>query len=232
MAGLAQALEHFLAEWGYLALFLVVFVEEAGAPLPLPSEAALLYAGYLAAQGRLNPLVAGLVAALAATAGATLLYTLARRGGRRLVERFGRLVHLDADRLGRAEGWMARRGPVAVPLARLTPGLRIGTTVLSGLLRVPPRVVVPAVFGASLLWSYGWIAAGWALGDNWGAAARAFERAGRWGLLALALAAASGLVLYWLRRRRAAHATTRPSTTRPPQHRAAQPGYARVERAE
>lgn len=204
MAELAAALLRFLVDWGYLAVFVLIFIEEAGAPLPLPSEAALLYAGYLVATGELNPLVAGLVATAGAACGSAVLYGIALRGGRPLVRRWGRYVHLNEARLTWVEGWMARMGLPAVLLARLTPGLRIVTTVVVGLTRVPLRTTIGAVLGASLLWSYGWIVLGRLLGANWEAGLHAFERAGRWGLIAAALVCLAALMLGLLLRRRAA----------------------------
>ena len=203
MAELAAALLQFLIDWGYLAVFVIILIEEAGAPLPLPSEAALLYAGYLVATGELNPLVAGLVATAAAACGSAILYSLALRGGRPLVRRWGRYVHLNEARLAWVEGWMARAGLPAVLVARLTPGLRIITTVVAGLTRVPLRTTVGAVLGASLLWSYGWIVLGRFLGANWEAGLHAFERAGRWGLIAAVLVCLAALPLCLLLRRRA-----------------------------
>jgi membrane protein DedA with SNARE-associated domain len=203
VAELAAALLQFLIDWGYLAVFVIIIIEEAGAPLPLPSEAALLYAGYLVATGELNPLVAGLVATAAAACGSAILYALARRGGRPLMRRWGRYIHLSEARLALVEGWMARAGLPAVLVARLVPGLRIVTTVVAGLARVPLRTTVAAVLGASLLWSYAWIVLGRLLGANWEAGLRAFERAGRWGLLAAAIVGLVALLLGFLLRRRA-----------------------------
>lgn len=211
IGGLAQALERFIAEWGYLAIFLLTFVEEAGAPLPLPSEAALLYVGYLASRGELDANLAGLVATAGCAGGATVLYGLARRGGRRLARRYGPFLHLTEAKLDRAERWVARRGAIAVPLSRLTPGLRTITTAVAGILRVPLRIVTPAILGVSLVWSFCWIYAGKLLGDNWEAGARAFAQVGRWGVVAAAALLPAGLLVYWLRSRVTTRRDKRPA---------------------
>ncbi len=87
LEGMAQALERFLADYGYIALFLLMLVEEAGIPLPLPNEVALMYAGYLAYKGELDANIAGLVATMGAAGGSTILYLVARKGGRPLLRR-------------------------------------------------------------------------------------------------------------------------------------------------
>ena len=199
---LAHLLEQFLTDYGYLAIFVLMFVEEAGLPLPLPNEVALMYVGYLSYQGKLDANLAGLVATLGAAGGSALLYTIARRGGRRLIHRFGKFIHVTDERLNQAENAVARWGPISIPIARLTPGLRIATTIVSGVLRVSYRVVILSVVGVSLVWSYFWVHLGRLLGDRWEEGARTFERAGRWGLVGIIAVVAIVLLVRWLLQRR------------------------------
>lgn len=206
---LANLLERFLTDYGYLAIFVLMFVEEAGLPLPLPNEVALMYVGYLAYQGRLDANLAGLVATLGATCGSALLYLIARRGGRPLIHRFGRLIHVTEERLNQAERVVAKWGPISIPIARLTPGLRIATTIVAGVLNVSYKVVLVSVIGVSLVWSYFWVHLGRALGDRWQEGAQTFERAGRWSVLAIIVIVAIVLLVRWLLKRRdTRHAAT------------------------
>lgn len=195
-------IEQFLTDYGYLAVFILMFVEEAGLPLPLPNEVALMYVGYLAYQGKIDANLAGLAATLGAAAGSGLLYFLARRGGRPLIHRYGRFIHVTEARILQAERAVARWGPISIPIARLTPGLRIATTIVAGVLNVHYRVVIISVVGVSLVWSYFWIHLGRLLGDRWEEGARAFERAGRWGILVVVAVIALVLLVRWLIRRR------------------------------
>lgn len=199
---LARLLEQFLTDYGYWAVFVLMFIEEAGVPLPLPNEVALMYVGYLAYQGKLDPNIAGLVATLGATGGSGLLYFIAKRGGRPLIHRFGRLIHVTDERLDHAERVVAKWGPISIPIARLTPGLRIATTIIAGVLNVSYKVVILAVVGVSLVWSYFWVHLGRALGDRWEEGARTFERAGRWGLVVIIAIVAIVLLVRWLLGRR------------------------------
>ena len=199
---LAHVLERFLADYGYFAIFVLMLVEEAGVPLPLPNEVALMYVGYLASQGELDANLAALAATAGAACGSAILYTIALRGGRRLIHRFGRLIHVTDARIDQAERWVARYGMVSIPIARLTPGLRIATTIVSGVLRVPYRVVIVSVVGVSLVWSFFWVHLGKALGTRWEEGARNFERAGRWGILVMVVVMAAVLLTRWLLGRR------------------------------
>jgi membrane protein DedA with SNARE-associated domain len=201
---LVRLIEQFLTDYGYLAVFILMFIEEVGLPLLLPNEVALMYVGYLAYQGRIDANVADLVATLGAAAGSGLLYTIARRGGRPLIRRFGRFIHVTDERLDRAEQAVERWGPISIPIARLTPGLRIATTIIAGVLNVHYRVVIVSVVGVSLVWSYFWVHLGRLLGNRWEEGARLFEQAGHWGLIAVVVIVAVVLLVRWFSRRRKA----------------------------
>ncbi len=130
------------AEW---AIFLVLLLEESGIPLPVPGDAVMLLAGMRAHQGRVAaPWV------LATMVGATLLggsvlYWLARYGGRPLLYRYARVLRLELDHLARAECLLQRHGWLAIVAGRVLPGLRIATTLAAGVFGVPYRVFLPAL---------------------------------------------------------------------------------------
>src|SRR5262245_6195557 len=79
----------FLLGYGGPVLFAIVFVEQAG--LPLPSAPWLLAAGALSATGRLSPTVAIGVTALAAVLADSLWFFVGRRGGQRVSRMLCRL---------------------------------------------------------------------------------------------------------------------------------------------
>lgn len=139
-----------LDEHTELALFLVLLLEESGVPLPLPGDLVMMLAGVRIGQGRVHPLVAILLMESATWLGASFLYTLARRGGRPALYRYGRFLHLEVHKLARAEDFLRRHGWLAITLGRVIPGLRIPTTLVAGVFGVPYRVFLPAlVLGAS-----------------------------------------------------------------------------------
>jgi membrane protein DedA with SNARE-associated domain len=134
----------FLDEHAQLALFVWLFLEEAGLPMPIPGDLVILGAGARIGQGRLHWAV-GLVLVEAATLlGSTTLFWLSRQGGHPMLIRFGRYLRLDPERLVRSEAFLRRRGFLAVVIGRLTPGLRVLTTVAAGAFGVPYRQFLPA----------------------------------------------------------------------------------------
>src|SRR5258708_4556634 len=69
--------------------------------------------------------------------GATNLFFISKRYGRRLAEgRLGEVVHLNSERLARAERWFKRYGVFAIIFGRHIPGFRVPITVAAGVLRV------------------------------------------------------------------------------------------------
>ena len=97
-----------------------------------------------------------LLAIVGATLGATVSFFLARRAGRRAVER------LASDRIRRVDRWLARRGPAAVITLRLVPlvpfsianyaagvsGIRTRHYLLGTTIGIVPGTVAYTVIGA------------------------------------------------------------------------------------
>lgn len=99
--------------------------------------------------------------------GATVLYELARRGGRPFAHRFLRVARIDARRLDDAERWFARRGPIVVVVARCVPGIRSLIALPAGVLRMSRGVYLATSLAGTLLWNVLLIGAGWLLGAQW-----------------------------------------------------------------
>lgn len=165
--GIAGGLLGFFATYKYQALILLLTVEEAGVPLPLPGDMLVMYAGALFARGAANAVVSILAAFAGVTMGSSLLYFLMLKKGRPFVHKYGPYLHLKPDRVQRVEGWYRRHGAWMIPLGRLIPGLRIPTTIVSGLSGVPYRVFGPLNAVSALIWSGFYFVLGVILGEEW-----------------------------------------------------------------
>jgi len=98
--------------------------------------------------------VAWLGLILAVVLGASNLFLISRRYGRRLVEhRYAEMVHLSPERIARAEAWFHRYGVLAIIFGRHIPGFRIPITVASGLFNVPYRMFAPSVAVSTAIWA-------------------------------------------------------------------------------
>lgn len=119
---------------GYLVLFGLVGAESTG--IPVPGETALVTAGILAHDGRLNVVLVLAVAAAAAIVGDNLGYLIGRKGGRRLLERPGFMEDTRREILEKGEPFFEKHGPKAVFLGRWIAGLRIASAWLAGINRM------------------------------------------------------------------------------------------------
>jgi membrane protein DedA with SNARE-associated domain len=140
-----------LVKHSFVAILLAVGIEELGLPSPIPTDVMIVFAGTSA--GESVPMLAGFFVALvlASAVGGSGLYFIVRRGGRPLVDRFGRYVHLGPERLARAEALLERGGWWSIALGRAIPGVRYATVIACGLLKVPfLRYVTAHIVGSSV----------------------------------------------------------------------------------
>jgi membrane-associated protein len=196
---LTSTLLMFLQEWGVLAIFVIFLLEESGVPLPLPGDLALIWAGYHVASGQSLFVVVLLVVELATLIGASTLYWLGLRGGRPLVVRYGRFLHINEARLLRVERWVGRRALLAIFLGRIVPGFRVVTPLVSGVLQVPYRVFLPALAVGTLVNSALWMGLGFIFGPGVIAALHGLELTTQM-LVSVALLVILALLTWQIRR--------------------------------
>lgn len=139
---------------GYLAGFALIYIEESGLPLFIPGDAFLIYVGHRLPHNLPVLLAAWLGFILAVTLGATNLYLISRRYGRRLLElRLARVLHLTPDRLEGAELWFRRWGPWTLIVGRHIPGFRVPLTVAAGVLKLGYPIFAVSVIVSSSVWA-------------------------------------------------------------------------------
>ena len=162
----AEPLGQFFAHQHTLGLFVVIFVEELGIPLPAPGDVAIAWAGYQTTTGAVPYPLAYLAVIGGAVGGSLCLYAVARHFGHPFVLRFGRYVGLDSERLDRVERAFRRWGPLAIIIGRHIPGMRIYLSAFAGIFEVPLKIFVPSVAISAILWATIFIEIGRVLGRN------------------------------------------------------------------
>jgi len=186
------------ARYGYLVVFVGVFLENTG--LPVPGETALLAGAALAKFGRLSLFWVIVTAIVAAIAGDNMGFFIGRRSGRALAERYGRRVGLTLARLAQFDRFFDRHGAKTVFIARFVTGLRVVCAVLAGASGLSwPKFLFYNATGA-VVWSSAVGAAGYLFAYSW----ETLERwIGRTGLIALAaIGVIAALAVAWRRRQR------------------------------
>ena len=182
-----------IGELGYAGLVVLMAVEHVFPPIP--SELVLPLAGFEVGRGNLN-LVGALVASTAGSAiGASVLYLLARRGGRPLILRLRRLLRVDEEDLDRAERRFRRHSAWMVVLGRMVPGVRSLVSLPPGLLRMPFGRYLALTLTGSAVWNTALIVAGQQLGSRWSEVGGVIGPVAQWVIVAIIPVTAVALVV-------------------------------------
>jgi membrane protein DedA with SNARE-associated domain len=180
----------------YALVGLVIGLESMG--IPLPGEFTLVGASLLASTGLTNPWFVGLAASIGAIVGDSVGYAVGRRGGRTVLEKFGRRFprHFGPAHLAQAERVFARHGVWAVFFGRFVALLRILAGPLAGALRVPYPKFLLANAAGGIIWAYGTAFAIFYAGR----AAERWLKQFSWVALVVALVAGAATTMYLKRR--------------------------------
>ena len=151
--------------YGYWALFVGVFLENLG--IPVPGETVLLAAGFFAKQGTLRLSIVIPCAIVAAILGDNFGYWIGRRGGRKFIERRGKYIGLSAKRFSTVEAHFRKRGPRTIFTARFISGLRVIAALAAGATHVPwPTFLLYNAAGA-VAWATTMGFLGFLFGQSW-----------------------------------------------------------------
>jgi membrane protein DedA with SNARE-associated domain len=147
-------IEPYIAAYGAIALFVIIWLESFGAPVP--GESAVVAVSVLAARGDLPIAHVVLAVFLGATLGDSTGYLIGRFGGQKLLLRFGPLVGLTSERFEKARALFRAKGTYVIVVARFVVVLRQLNGIMAGSLAMPwPRFVAANAVGAAL-WTLAW----------------------------------------------------------------------------
>jgi membrane protein DedA with SNARE-associated domain len=143
-----------LHRYSYVGSYGLLYLEESGVPLPAPGDGFVMYVGAHVPRAVGSWILAWLGLIGVVVLGATNLFYISRRFGRRLANgRFAHLVHLSPERLERAERWFEQYGVVAIIFGRHIPGFRVPITVAAGVFRVRYPVFAASVAVSTAIWA-------------------------------------------------------------------------------
>ncbi|MFD4929690.1 VTT domain-containing protein [Peribacillus butanolivorans] len=149
----------------YLILFIGIFLELMA--LPISGEFLMSYAGYFVFQGTMNYPLALLTVFVAGGAGITVTYWIGKAGGYKLIEKYGKYIHLGPERYKKVSAWFERSGSKLLVFAYFIPGIRHFTGYISGISRMPFRKFIIPAYTGSFLWGFCFITLGKVLGPHW-----------------------------------------------------------------
>ena len=147
-----------------VAICILMFIEETGVPLPFaPGDLVLAIGGIAVAGGRVNPILLVSAVAISVTLGAIIGRAVAELLGWDRLMRIAQPLHARGA-LERAAGLLQRGGWRTVFTARLIPGLRVYTTQVAGVSRVPFRTFVAGLLPANAVYIAAFVGLGAAFG--------------------------------------------------------------------
>ncbi|QIX85905.1 DedA family protein [Campylobacter ureolyticus] len=164
MSEIITFIVNLVESWGYLGIFCMMFLESSF--FPFPSEVAMIPAGYLVFQGKMNIFLAFFAGTFGSLMGAIFNYYLCYFFGRSLIEKYGKYVGIDDEKMQKFESFFKRHGEISTFNCRLIPGIRQYISLPAGLARMN-------IFRFSLFTTLGagiWVAVllglGYFLGQN------------------------------------------------------------------
>jgi len=149
----------------YTVVFLLMALQSAC--IPIPSEVIMPFAGYKLGHGLASLIFLATIASLASNLGSIPAYWLGARGGRPMVERYGRFILLNRHDLDLADRFFNRFGSIAVLLGRMLPIVRTFIAFPAGIARMNKVRFHIYTFIGSWPWCFALAYVGMKLGARW-----------------------------------------------------------------
>ncbi len=157
----------FVSHYGYIAIFILVFLQEIGVPNPVTNELVLMFGGYLSYFHSLSLIRVVITVIIADVSGTCLLFFSFYFFGNWLFNHKPKWLPLKSGAIFRLKRLVERRGYLGIFLGRLTPFLRGYVSVAAGIVRFTPRKFVTIVTFSALTWSGGLVTFGWLIAPYW-----------------------------------------------------------------
>jgi membrane protein DedA with SNARE-associated domain len=162
---LASVVIQTIGFFGYFGIFFLMLVESCG--ILMPSEVIMPFSGFLVATGDLNFWLVVLIGTFGNLIGSLLAYYIGLRGGRPLIEKYGKYILISKHDLDVADRWFTKHGEFTVFFGRLLPIIRTYISFPAGISKMNVKKFSFYTFIGALLWSmlFAWL--GVKMGNNW-----------------------------------------------------------------
>jgi membrane protein DedA with SNARE-associated domain len=190
---LVQFVTHIIDMGGYAGIVALMGLNSAC--VPLPSEVIMPFSGYLVYLGRFHLLLVVAAGVVGCNLGSAFAYWLGAKGGRPLVERYGKWVLMSRHDLDRMTWFFDKYGSMTVLLARMMPMVQTFIAFPAGIARMPRlRFHVYTTLGAAA-WYFCLAYAGMKLGEAWHTDPRLYQAFHRFHLV-VEIALLAGIVWF------------------------------------
>ena len=159
MENIVNFLVETIGEWGYIGIFLLMFLESSF--FPFPSEVVMVPAGYLAYKGDMNLFLIIISGLIGSISGAWFNYFLASKFGRKFLEKF-----IKKEKLDKLDKFFATHGHISTFSGRLIPGVRQYISFPAGLAKMNGFIFSFFTGLGSLIWILVLVGLGYFIGEN------------------------------------------------------------------
>lgn len=160
-----ETFTYWLSHYGYFGLFFLLMLGIVG--LPIPEETLLTFSGVLVYRGHLELGPTILAAFLGSCCGITVSYGLGRVFGIVLTTRFGRVLHVNPEKVEQVHLWFERVGHWGLLWGYFLPGIRHLTALLAGAARLKYADFALFAYAGALVWSFTFVSLGAFAGGQW-----------------------------------------------------------------
>jgi membrane protein DedA with SNARE-associated domain len=191
-----ELLDHFLANYGYFAIFGMLMLGIVG-PF-IPDDTILVLSGIAVHRGQLQLGTTIGVAYAGSLCGITLSYALGRTGAIYALERYKPVERWVNCHLPEVEKWFERYGKWTLFFGYFIAGVRHFTALAAGLSKVKLRTFVLYAWPGGFAWVVSFISIGYFLGAEWEQIRQRFNRGA---LIGAGIVLAIGVLGWYLKRR-------------------------------
>ena len=190
-----------MEQFGYLGVFLLIAIENIFPPIP--SEAVLLFGGFMTTHAELNIILMIMFATLGSVVGAIALYYLGKVFNKERLKKFvsgkiGKILRLKTEDIDKADKWFDEKGNKTVFFCRFIPIVRSLISIPAGMSEMPMGKFLVYTISGSAVWNTVLLTIGNIVGENWANMLAIFDQYSHITLAVLAIVFVIGcLLFYW-----------------------------------
>ncbi|PJE58751.1 MAG: hypothetical protein COU83_02135 [Candidatus Portnoybacteria bacterium CG10_big_fil_rev_8_21_14_0_10_40_22] len=160
-----QHVTEFIGAGGYLAVFILMFLESTA--LPVPSESVMPFVGFLVNQKTFSLAGAIIFSTIGTICGSLLSYAVGRYGGQPFLEKYGRYFLIRSEELVKTEKFFQKHGEKTIFISRFIPVIRHLISLPAGLSKMNlPKFSIYTILGG-VIWNTFLAGLGFYLKQNW-----------------------------------------------------------------
>jgi len=162
---LAELATTIISKLGLPGIFFLMTLESA--LIPIPSEAIMVFAGFLVSKGEINFLDAVLAGTMGNYVGSAILYFLGKKYGAPMLLRYGKYIFISKKHIEEAEKFFQKNGKLAIFTGRMLPAVRTLISLPAGIAKMDFKTFTIYTILGSIPWNMTLTYIGIVLGQNW-----------------------------------------------------------------